>query len=113
MTSVPAPFYASNFRTRHFDIWLVSLALMVISQASGMAATFSAQSEAIPFEQSDGTTLKLDTLVLIPDQPGRHPLAVFSHGSPRNAADRSIMSPNGWTALGNWFVARGFAVAIP
>ncbi len=52
----------------------------------------------------------LETLLVRSDEPGRHPLVLLNHGSPRVAAERPDMSPNellpqaielarrGWTA---------------
>lgn len=52
-------------------------------------------------------------MLLVPDSPGRHPLVVISHGSPRHEADRAGMSPAYFIDMGKWLVDQGFAVAIP
>jgi hypothetical protein len=36
----------------------------------------------------------LEALLVRTDEPGRHPLVLLSHGSPRVAAERPAMSPN-------------------
>ncbi len=54
----------------------------------------------------------LQTLFIRPAAPGRYPLVVFSHGAPRNAAQRRKMSPYGSYPLALEFVRRGYAVAV-
>jgi dienelactone hydrolase len=65
-----------------------------------------------------GATFKLEAIVVRPDDGQPHPLALISHGSPRDGADRAKMSPyrmwaqaaafarRGWTAVS--FMRRGF-----
>jgi dienelactone hydrolase len=65
-----------------------------------------------------GRTYQLEALVARPDDGPPHPLALISHGSPRDADARSTMTPNrmwlqaaafarrGWTAV--TFLRRGY-----
>ena len=54
----------------------------------------------------------LQTLFIRPSAPGRYPLAVFSHGAPRDSAERRKMSPYGSLPVAMEFLRRGWAVAI-
>jgi dienelactone hydrolase len=60
---------------------------------------------------ADGGSYKLETLIVHPNDDARHPLAVISHGSPRDAADRPGMSPGSYGQVMQWFVRRGWTVA--
>lgn len=58
-------------------------------------------------------TIGLDALVIRPDDGRRHPLAILSHGAPRNADDRPGMSPRTLRAQAQEFARRGWvAVAF-
>jgi dienelactone hydrolase len=57
--------------------------------------------------------VELEAIVLRPDDGLPHPLAVFNHGSPRNAEDRPAMSPYWMWAQAVAFARRGWvAVAF-
>ncbi len=54
----------------------------------------------------------LETLFLRPDAPGKYPLVVISHGTPRKPEDRAHMSPSLYYPNAMEFARRGFAVAV-
>ncbi len=54
----------------------------------------------------------LQALLIRPSAPGRYPLAVFSHGAPRDADYRRKMSPYASLPVAMEFLRRGYAVAI-
>ena len=54
----------------------------------------------------------LETLFVRPAAPGKYPLAIISHGSPRKASDKSGMTPNAYYPTALEFARRGFAVAV-
>jgi dienelactone hydrolase len=54
----------------------------------------------------------LEALLVYPDEPGPHPLALISHGSPRVAAERRAMTPAQFLPQATEFARRGFAAAI-
>ena len=55
----------------------------------------------------------LEAILVKPSGPGRHPLAILSHGSPREAKDRPGMSARGMLPEAIEFARRGFvAVAV-
>ena len=58
----------------------------------------------------DGAPLWLEALVTRPDGPGRYPLALLSHGTPRQADDRKRASPLFSTAVAIEFAMRGWTV---
>jgi dienelactone hydrolase len=54
----------------------------------------------------------LEALFVRPSEPGRYPLALITHGSPRSAADRANMTPLGMLPQALEFARRGWAVVI-
>jgi dienelactone hydrolase len=54
----------------------------------------------------------LEAVMVRPNEPGRHPLALITHGTPRNAGERSGMTP--WTFLphAREFARRGWTTVI-
>ena len=54
----------------------------------------------------------LQALFIRPSAPGRYPLAIFSHGAPRDAEQRRKMSPLQSLPIAMEFVRRGYAVII-
>lgn len=90
--------------------WLVGLGLAFgLGVAAASAQGLSAEAIRVPMDAAgpDG----LEALVVTPGTPGRHPLALISHGSPRSAADRPGMSPRGMLPQMNAFARRGFVAA--
>jgi dienelactone hydrolase len=53
----------------------------------------------------------LETLLVWPDTPGKHPVVLLSHGSPRDAKQRSEMTALYYLPIAMEFARRGFAVA--
>jgi dienelactone hydrolase len=93
-------------------IWL-ALAANLLTSFPAIAASFTTENVMIPFAQTGGSTVQLDTMILVPEGHQRFPLAVVSHGSPRRASDRANMSPTAFADMGKWLIDQGFAVAIP
>jgi dienelactone hydrolase len=54
----------------------------------------------------------LEALFIRPNEPGRYPLVLLAHGSPRTAADRAAMTPLAMLPQALEFARRGFAVVI-
>jgi len=54
----------------------------------------------------------LETLFVRPAEPGRYPLVVISHGTPRKPEDRARMTPWTYYPVAMEFARRGWAVAI-
>ena len=53
------------------------------------------------------------TVVLRPRGAGPFPLVLINHGSTQNAARRAAMGSPRYTVLAQWFLARGYVVALP
>ncbi len=97
--------------------WALALSMLVLTGAFGSpgiaAPLYRTLSMEIPFTETNGGVLRLQTLVLVPQGGGRFPLAVLSHGAPRKDSDRPTMSPADLLDVGTWLVGQGYAVAIP
>lgn len=62
----------------------------------------------MPAANPDG----LEALLVRPDEPGRHPLAVMTHGKPFTAAERAAMTPQRMLPLAMEFARRGWITVI-
>ncbi len=60
----------------------------------------------------DGKPAMLKTHMYFPPGNGPFPVAVLNHGSPGEPA-RQFMQPPNFRHVAEWFVARGYAVAVP
>src|SRR5580658_1584245 len=54
----------------------------------------------------------LEALLVRPSEPGRYPLALISHGSPRSGAERPEMTPLSMLPQALEFARRGWAALI-
>jgi dienelactone hydrolase len=54
----------------------------------------------------------LEALLVPPSDPGRYPLALLAHGSPRSGADRVAMTPLAMLPQALEFARRGWAAAV-
>jgi dienelactone hydrolase len=54
----------------------------------------------------------LEALLVRADEPGRHPLVLINHGSPRAASERPEMTPRGLLPEAIEFARRGWAAAV-
>jgi dienelactone hydrolase len=54
----------------------------------------------------------LEAVLIRPSEPGRYPLALIAHGSPRAGNDRANMTPLAMLPQAIEFARRGFAVVI-
>jgi dienelactone hydrolase len=53
------------------------------------------------------------TTLFRPSGPGPFPLVVVNHGTTQNAERRRMLKAPDFDAMAQWFVRRGFAVAVP
>jgi dienelactone hydrolase len=74
------------------------------------AETYTREELRIPMREAGPRGL--EALLIRPDAPGKYPLVIISHGTPRKPEDRARMTP--WTYYPNAmeFARRGFAVAM-
>jgi dienelactone hydrolase len=68
--------------------------------------------QPVPVRYSDGTALTLEGLLIRPTGPGPFPIAIVSHGSPRDAAERATMTPLRLAPQALEFARRGWATLI-
>jgi dienelactone hydrolase len=73
------------------------------------AAEFHQEEFHIPFASGSGS---YEALLVRPDEPGRYPLALINHGSPRSAADRPNMTPLSMLPEALEFARRGWAAVV-
>jgi dienelactone hydrolase len=91
------------------------LALMVTAIWCGQARAEDIRLQALKIPalvSGSNGTVELDAIVLRPDDGLPHPLAVLNHGSPRNAEDRSTMSPYGMWGQAAAFARRGWVAVV-
>jgi dienelactone hydrolase len=60
-----------------------------------------------------GERLLMHTIVLRPQGDGPFPLAVINHGSNQNSVLRATFNLSAYHKLAYWFLAHGYAVALP
>ncbi|MBP2300280.1 CocE/NonD family hydrolase [Azospirillum picis] len=65
---------------------------------------------AIPARFPDGGKASLEAMLLRPDGPGPYPVAILSHGAPRDPAERAEMTPLRYVQQAREFARRGWAV---
>src|SRR5262245_3554147 len=93
---------------KHTAWLLIATALAVTRPAA--AQDYTREELRIPMEAAGPRGL--DALLIRPAGSGPYPLALISHGSPREAADRLTMSANSLYRQGIEFARRGFAALI-
>jgi dienelactone hydrolase len=93
---------------RNIGIWLAA-ALLSGWAVQAAAAPYVEQSFRVPLPSDQGT---LEALLVRPSDPGRYPLALLSHGSPRSGADRPNMTPLAMLPEALEFARRGWAAVV-
>ncbi|OAN50755.1 dienelactone hydrolase [Paramagnetospirillum marisnigri] len=100
-------------------MWIRGLArtgvfLAVVLLLAGPAGASGLIEEGITLSaRFDGDALDLEALVVRPDDGGRHPLVLLSHGAPRRAEDREGMHASAQLSKAREFARRGWvAVAV-
>jgi dienelactone hydrolase len=87
---------------------VLALALLAPAFSYG-AAGFHQEEFRIPFTSGAGS---YEALLVRPDEPGRFPLALVNHGSPRTGADRPNMTPLAMLPEAIEFARRGWAAVV-
>lgn len=89
---------------------MVLTAALTLGVAPTSAETYHREDIRIPMREAGPRGL--EAMLLRPDAPGKYPLVIISHGTPRKPEDRARMTP--WTYYPNAmeFARRGFAVAV-
>lgn len=93
---------------------LVLLAAMSLSgQLMGDRPSEAARTEILHVAAPDDSGRELRVRLVLPEGDGPFPLAVINHGSPRTADERRDLTDPQYAQLTSWFIARGYAVAVP
>src|SRR5581483_194511 len=69
-----------------------ALTLMMMSAIASSSAAQKVTYRELRIPMSEAGPEGLEGLLVYPDEPGKHPLALISHGSPRSAGERPRMS---------------------
>ncbi len=90
-------------------ILLVVCVLLAATAGARADGPFVLQPLRVPLAGDLGT---LEALFVRPSEPGRYPLALIAHGSPRSPAERPAMTPLALLPQALEFARRGWAVVI-
>jgi dienelactone hydrolase len=93
--------------TRHLSLYF---ALLLFSASSVRAQDLVENAFRIPTK--DAGKKGLEAVMVRPNEPGPHPLAVLTHGTPREAGDRPGMSPWQMVPQAREFARRGWTTVI-
>ena len=88
----------------------ISLALLLFTAGIGQAQDLVENAFRIPTK--DAGKKGLEAVMVRPNEPGPHPLAVLTHGAPRDSNDRPGMSPWQMIPQAREFARRGWATVI-
>lgn len=99
-----------NFRSPVIAVLALTTLLTFPSPSARAADGFVREELRIPMDGAGPRGLQ--ALLIRPEGPGRFPLALISHGSPRSAEDRPSLSPTFWLPQATEFARRGFAAVI-
>ncbi|MGH6790001.1 MAG: CocE/NonD family hydrolase [Pseudolabrys sp.] len=89
---------------------LVVLALCAFPATAGAADSFHRENLRIPM--AGAGPRGLEAVLVRPDAPGRYPLVLLNHGSPRIRANTPRMSPSAMSLQAMEFARRGWAAVI-
>jgi dienelactone hydrolase len=87
-----------------------NLALLLFLCGQSSAQNLIVQDMRIPIKGSGSKGL--EALMVRPDEPGRHPLALLTHGTPRDPKDRYGFTPHALEPQAMEFARRGFAAVV-
>jgi dienelactone hydrolase len=95
--------------------WLRQLAdLMLALICAGSPGAFAAAfySEDLRIPMAEAGSRGLEAFLMRPAASGKYPLALISHGSPRDTGDRPGMAARKYRAIAAEFAGRGFAALV-
>jgi dienelactone hydrolase len=91
--------------------WRAAVAsVALIAATAAHAETFRTEELRLPIKGAGSRGL--EALLIKPDSPGRFPLVIINHGSPRKPEDRRKMTPWSSYPMAVEFARRGFAAAV-
>jgi dienelactone hydrolase len=92
---------------------LLALACVLLGVLVGGAAQAQGVTRVdLRIPMAEAGSSGLEAVLVLPDLPGKHPLVLLSHGSPRVADDRKTMAADGYWPEAVAFARRGWAVAL-
>lgn len=86
--------------------------LLLWSAAPALADGLVQEALPIPASFADGSSLTLEGLLIRPEGRGPFPVAILTHGAPRDAADRPSMTPLRLAPQAREFARRGWATLV-
>ncbi|MBR1260846.1 MULTISPECIES: CocE/NonD family hydrolase [unclassified Bradyrhizobium] len=93
--------------------WTIAAALAVAAPARAEGVRTDQLTIPAVIAGAGSGTVRLEGIVVRPDDGAPHPLAIINHGSPRDGNDRPNMSPFRMWTQASWFARRGWtAVAF-
>ena len=93
------------------NFWFVFLFILSVSIPSFASSSLTWKETQIPIDTPQGP-VKLEALLVYPNDGAKHPVALISHGSPRSANARPRMSALYYLPIAYEFARRGYAVAV-
>lgn len=97
---------------RRLALLLLLVCAAMATEAPARAQGLTQTLQPVPVRYGDGTALTLEGLLIRPTGPGPFPIAIVSHGSPRDAAERATMTPLRLAPQALEFARRGWATLI-
>ncbi len=91
---------------------LALLAVLLAAPTPGWADGLTQTALRVPASDEAGNALTLEALLVRPTGPGPFPIAILSHGAPRDAAERPRMAPIRSLAQAKEFARRGWATMV-
>jgi dienelactone hydrolase len=88
------------------------LAVLIVSATMQPAAADGFHREDLRIPMAAADPAGLEAMLVRPSGSGRYPLALISHGAPRDQAARATMSPYGMYRQAIEFARRGFAALV-
>lgn len=89
---------------------VLAIAAILTLGSQAAAQTFHREELRVPLAEAGPRGL--ETLLVRPNEPGRFPLIIIAHGSPRDRSARPKMTPLAMLPQAMEFARRGFAVAV-
>lgn len=95
--------------SRRLAVALFLAVAALATAAPALGQDYHREELRVPFA---GSPRGLEAVLIRPSGEKRYPLALISHGAPRDAAERRKMSPNGYYRQAVEFARRGFAALV-
>lgn len=93
-------------------LWVGVMACVLIARAASPAIAAEFYTEDLRIPMADAGPQGLEAFLVRPAGTKRYPLALLSHGSPRNFDDRATMSARRYYGIALEYARRGFAALI-